>query len=170
MNARQASELRDELLGAFERCPEGAEFVIQRRQPLPPIRRAAELAIGHAGLTAWPRLFQQLRASFATDCVRTLPANVAAAILGHSARIAAEHYWITEAEDLDRAGRALRAALPSSALQKAVQHSAADDCGTPRDVKPENDKVASRNELRADATSRKCRDLVPMGAAGFEPA
>ncbi len=44
--------LRDDLLKAFERCPERAEFVIQRRQPLPPIRRAVELAIERAGLAA----------------------------------------------------------------------------------------------------------------------
>ena len=120
----------------------------------------------HAGI---PFKMQQLRASFATDCVRPLPANTAAAILGHSARIAAEHYWITEAEDLDRAGQTLRAALPDGALQKAVQRSAANDCGTPQDVKPQNDKVASRNELRSDATSRKSRLLLKMGAVGFEP-
>ena len=56
-----------------------------------------------AGVAQWPRLFQNLRASFATDCVRELPANTAAMILGHSQQVAAGHYWTADASDLRQA-------------------------------------------------------------------
>jgi hypothetical protein len=164
--------LRDELLKAFDRAAEGAEGVLQRRQPLPPIRRAVESAIERAGLTAWPRLFQQLRASFATDCVRTLPANVAAAILGHSAKVAAEHYWMTEAHDLEQAGLALRQALPGGALQNPVQCPAASGRAESHEPEPEPEPAQARrnDDLRENAAPCETHETASMGAAGFEPA
>jgi integrase len=100
--------VRDELLEAYTAAPDGAEFVIQHQSPSPVIRRYVEAAIDRAGVAVWPKIMQQLRASFATDCVRTLPANAAAAILGHSAQVAAEHYWMSDETDLQRAAHALR--------------------------------------------------------------
>jgi len=45
-----------------------------------------------AGREAWPRLFQNLRASCATDWVEKYPAHVVAKWLGHSPKVAATHY------------------------------------------------------------------------------
>ena len=45
-----------------------------------------------AGHKAWPRLFQNLRASCATDWVERYPAHVVAKWLGHSPKVAATHY------------------------------------------------------------------------------
>lgn len=108
--------VRAALLAAFSDAPDGAEFVFQNRQPLPVIQRNVERAIVRAGVTRWPKLFQQLRASFATDCVRALPANAAAAILGHSAKVAAESYWTTDATDIASAAKALRNRTESAGI------------------------------------------------------
>lgn len=106
--------VRDALLAAFGSATDGAEFVFEHRRPLPVLRRAVERAIVRAGVTAWPKTFQQLRASFATDCVRVLPANAAALTLGHSAHVAAQHYWTADATDVASAANALRNITESS--------------------------------------------------------
>ena len=77
--------------------------------------------------------------------------------------VAAKRYLQVTDEHFERAAR------PGEAVQNPVQHSAADDCGTPRDARPENDKVASRSELRPDATSRKSLENKGMGVTGLEP-
>jgi integrase len=56
------------------------------------LRTEFERAIVRAGCRPWPRLFQNLRASCETDWVQSFPAHVVAKWLGHSPRIAQEHY------------------------------------------------------------------------------
>jgi len=56
------------------------------------LRTTFEKAIERAGVKPWPRLFQNLRASCETDWVQSFPAHVVAKWLGHSPRIAQEHY------------------------------------------------------------------------------
>ena len=45
-----------------------------------------------AGLEPWPKLFQNLRATWATELAGTAPDHVAAAWLGHCEAIANKHY------------------------------------------------------------------------------
>ena len=52
-----------------------------------------ERIIAKAGLKPWPKLFQNLRASRATELASEHPAHVAAAWLGHSTIVANKHYW-----------------------------------------------------------------------------
>ncbi len=59
--------------------------------------------ITKAKLTAWPKLFQNLRASRATELAAEHPAHVAAAWMGHSTKIADKHYWRVTEADFDRA-------------------------------------------------------------------
>jgi integrase len=156
--------VRTELLIAFDKAPDGAEYVIQHQHPLPVIRRYVEAAIARAGLTAWPRLLQQLRASFATDCVRTLPANAAAAILGHSAKVAAEHYWMTDETDMQRATQAL------GALQNPVQQPASRLVGRAPESQPSLAETPSGTSGQAFATQCETGQTCLMGADGFEPS
>ncbi len=64
------------------------------------LRTTLHKLILKAGLQPWPKLWQNLRASAATDFARALPAHVAAAICGHSQQIAQEHYWTVTNSDL----------------------------------------------------------------------
>ncbi len=57
--------------------------------------------ITRAGVEPWPRLWQNMRASGATDLARQLPAHVAASICGHTVEVAREHYWQTTDSDLN---------------------------------------------------------------------
>lgn len=45
-----------------------------------------------SGLTPWPRLWQNLRASRQTELTEQFPAHVVSAWLGNAERIAAQHY------------------------------------------------------------------------------
>jgi integrase len=59
--------------------------------------------IQRAGLTPWPKLFQNLRATRATELVHDFPSHVAAAWLGHSEIIAQKHYRQVTDADYERA-------------------------------------------------------------------
>lgn len=53
--------------------------------------------VERAGLTPWPRLFQNLRASRETELLATYPQHVVTAWIGHTAAVGAKHYWsVTE--------------------------------------------------------------------------
>lgn len=143
--------VRDELLKAFDRVPEGGEDVLQAKLKLPVIRRVVEAAITRAGLKQWPRLIQNLRASFATDCVRNLPANTAAALCGHSRNVAAEHYWSVGEDDIASAANALRN------ITKTPENG---------QKQPDEKSAQTRKNKEPYGKDRK----APVGAAGFEPA
>ena len=51
--------------------------------------------ITKAGHESWPRLFQNLRASCETDWVDKYPAHAVAKWLGHSPKVATEHYLMS---------------------------------------------------------------------------
>jgi len=57
--------------------------------------------IQRAGLKPWPKIWQNLRSSAATDFARSVPSHIAASICGHTEEIAKEHYWTVGDRDLD---------------------------------------------------------------------
>ncbi len=71
--------------------------------------------ITRAGVTAWPKLFQNLRASRATELLATFPAHVVNAWLGHTEDGAEAHYRIVTDQHY-----ALACIAQCSALQPAL--------------------------------------------------
>lgn len=63
----------------------------------------------------WPKLWQNLRASGATDFARSLPSYIAAAICGHTKEIAEEHYWQVTDTDMDKAMLKMTSEEPEAA-------------------------------------------------------
>jgi integrase len=61
--------------------------------------------ITKAGLTPWPKLFQNLRSTRATELAAEFPAHVAAEWMGHSTVVADKHYWRVTDADFDRAAQ-----------------------------------------------------------------
>jgi integrase len=59
--------------------------------------------LANAGIQPWPKLFQNLRASRATELAQEYPGHVAAAWLGHTTAVAQKHYWQVTDADFDRA-------------------------------------------------------------------
>jgi integrase len=102
-------ELLPYLETQWDAAPEGAEFVIAcYRDPAFNPRTQLERIIAKAGLTPWPKLWHNLRASRATELVADHPAHVAAHWLGHSTLVAQKHYWQVTDLDYDRASGAER--------------------------------------------------------------
>jgi integrase len=107
--------------------------------------------VKRAGVKEWPKLFQNLRASRATELAAAHPGHVAADWLGHSTAIAIKHYWQTTEDDFARA------------LQNPVQQPA----GTERN---------EAQQLNSSVTNPlNCAPLRPislesMAEAGVEPA
>jgi hypothetical protein len=87
--------------------------------------------IRRAGLTPWPKLFQNLRASRATELTAIHPAHVATAWLGHSTLIVYKHYWqVTDADFENATGdqAAKEKATHNQTLYNAVSGSRVQDC------------------------------------------
>jgi hypothetical protein len=82
-----------------------SEFVITRHRGANiNLRTQFERILTRAGVKPWPKLFQNLRASRATELAGEFPPHVAAEWLGHSTLVAHKHYWQVTDSDFERAG------------------------------------------------------------------
>lgn len=100
-------ELRPYLEQAFDQAEPGAEFVIGRtRDSSTNLRTTMMKIVRRAGLTPWPKLFQNLRATRATELADDFPSHVATAWLGHSEQIADKHYRQVTDDHFERASAA----------------------------------------------------------------
>ena len=139
-------ELRPYLEEAWEQAEEGAEFVVSSRGD-DTLGTGMERIIRNAGLEPWPKLFQNCRATRATELVAAgWPEYKVCKWLGHTEVIARRHYWQVTDDDLPQGGWLARRegaeGAAKSGLQqcdgkpcKAVQDSQAAD-STPGDTTP----------------------------------
>ncbi len=145
-------ELREHLETAFDRAAEGVDFVITRyRDAEQNLRTHLLRIIKRAGLTAWPKLFQNLRSTCETELVETYPLHVVTAWLGNSQLVAAKHYLQVTDEHFERAAH-------SAAQQPAVS--------------PRTTPHLGRDGLRFPATCDTLRHdtSCTVAEAGIEPA
>jgi integrase len=96
-------ELRPYLEAAWAESPKDAEYVLtiaSLRSARPNCRTHMQRIIKKAGLTPWPKLFHNLRASRQTELeAQGFPTHVVCAWLGNSPKVANEHYLrVTEAD------------------------------------------------------------------------
>ena len=86
-------ELRPYLDEAFALAEPGAEYCITRyRSPNCNLRTQLHRIIKRAGLTPWPKTFQNLRATRQTELTEEHPLHVVTKWLGNSPTIARKHY------------------------------------------------------------------------------
>lgn len=121
-------ELRTILEEAFEAAPVGAVYVVDekyRKGAMGPrgwrgcnLRTTMKKIIRRAGLSAWPRMFHNMRASRETELTERFPVHVVTAWLGNTPEIARKHYLQVTDEHFREA------ATPCSALQRALQQPA----------------------------------------------
>ena len=96
-------ELRPFLEEAWEQAEVGQEYVITRYRGNVNLRTQLQKIIKRAGVAPWPKLWQNLRATRATELVKECPVHVATAFLGHSEATALKHYWQVTDEDFKKA-------------------------------------------------------------------
>lgn len=116
--------------------------------------RSRRLSGGRAVLTPWPKLFQNLRASRATELANEYPAHVAAAWLGHSQLIAKKHYWHVTDEHFE------------TTAQKAAQQAHTEGCTEPQ---PTNAGRGKSLVLQGSANTCDAMPEMPVGDTGVEP-
>jgi hypothetical protein len=156
-------ELRPYLDEVWTRAEDGAVYVITRyRDTNANLRTQMNRIIRRAGLTPWPRLFHNLRATRETELAAEHPLHVVCAWLGHKKAVAADHYLQVTEADFQRAAQS-----GAVALQNPVQQVAAPDRGCSQ-AQPEAVGAATSCEtVRVDATPGGSRGVGP---AGLEPA
>lgn len=157
-------ELRPYLEDVWESAEPGTVHVITRyRGANSNLRTQLERIIRKAGLSSWPKLFHNLRASRATELANEYPAHVAAAWLGHSTVIANKHYW--QVTDSDFA-KAIGEDSNSDAAQKAAQRAHAESGHDSHSSVPRNEETPV---LLGSASSSEFQQNRGMGDEGFEP-
>jgi integrase len=111
-------ELRIHLERAFDAAPDGSEAVAPRgRLGNANLRTGLQRILRRANVKAWPKLFQNLRASRETELMRSHPAHVVYAWLGNSREVAQDHYLMVTENDYERAAeKALQNPVHSSAV------------------------------------------------------
>jgi hypothetical protein len=120
------------------------------------LRTQLDRVIIKAGHEVWPRLLQNLRASCATDWVERYPSHVVAKWLGHSPKVAAEHYLMSRDHHFeDVVNGSVRNALPG-------QQSGRDGgAGGSRCVRREL-RLRTRPHLAARSRTKRQNPLPPF--------
>ncbi len=99
-------ELLPHLEAAWDEAAPGTEFVISRyRDPSNNLRTQLARIIRKAGLSPWPKLFQNLRATRETELAGSFPIHVVCAWIGNSKAVAVEHYLQVTDEHFQKATR-----------------------------------------------------------------
>src|SRR5690606_34490495 len=97
-------ELRPYLEDALEVATPGDPHVITRyRDGNANLRTQLQRIIKRAGLTPWPKLFQNLRSTRETELAETFPMHVVCKWIGNSHPVAVAHYLQTTDEHFKRA-------------------------------------------------------------------
>jgi integrase len=88
----------------FDQAEPGEKHVItQYRDPSQNLRTQFKKIIKRAGLTPWPKLFQNLRSTRETELADQYPIQVVCAWIGNSPQVAAKHYLQVREDYFDTA-------------------------------------------------------------------
>ncbi len=176
-------QLRAILAEAFERAEPGATLIVpMAARKSVNLRTHLERIIAKAGHEPWPRLVQNLRASCETDWVEKYPSHVVAKWLGHSPKVAAQHYLMSREhhfEDVvrgDGAGAAdggqtgvpgCDAYCAAPATHLATQQGAARASARPHET---TEPAATTRVTAGSSEVTPFLKTAEMAGTGFEPA
>jgi integrase len=163
-------QLRAILAEAYEQAADGEKLILPRTLTgASNLRTTFTKIITRAGFEPWPRLFQNLRASCATDWVERYPNHVVAKWLGHSPLIAATHYLQARErhfEDAVAGGGQGASEATENSVHICVQSKAA----VTRSGSHESQQLGRKHRnVRADAKRCEPRQTELVGNTGFEP-
>jgi len=153
------------LLDLFHDADYGEESIF------PGVRSASNLRTGLlrilavAGVSPWPRLFHNLRASCATDWVEKAPAQSAAKWLGHSPMISAKHYLHARDAHFDLIAGGGAESGAQAAQNPAQRRKASEREESQRVSETPEKPMKMRSDALRGASERKNK----MGDTGLEP-
>lgn len=162
-------ELRPHFEDVWEQAEPGTEYVITRyRDRNANLRTQLCRIIARAGLQPWEKLFQNLRATRATELVSEgWPEYKVCEWLGHTEAVAKKHYWQVTDEDYRRAAGF---SGDPAALQIALQVSDARPCKAMKTDLRLRDRSAdlARDCINSHSATPYCINSQ-MTPTGFEP-
>ena len=143
---------------AYAEAPAGTEYAIMRyRQRNSNLRTQLLRIIDRAGVTFWPKLFHNLRASRQTELTADSPLHVVCAWIGNSASIADKHYLqVTD----DHYADAVRGTESGTVNAKNGTQAAQNPAQQPA--------AASRTNWQETKTARQNRAILRPDAFGFD--
>ena len=172
-------ELRTILDEAFDLAPPGAVFVVDerfRKSAMGPggwmnanLRTHFSRIVTRAGLTPWPRLFHNLRASRETELVENYPLQVVTDWLGNTPKVAMRHYLMTTDEHFAAAVKAdepTAEGVAGEAAQNAAQRAHAGHRRESQATKAAQEKTPV---LLGLASSGDTTQLLGIAEEGLEP-
>lgn len=118
--------------------------------------------IKRAGLTAWPRMFHNLRSSRETELLETFPVHVVAQWMGHDAKVCLKHYAQTTDDHFHRATRGAESG--ARVAQKPAQQVAASN-RTESQTLPQDEDGEAFNAYPCDVLRDTAQTL--SGAGGI---
>lgn len=164
-------ELHPYLMEAFQKAPDGAEFVITRyRKRNCNLRTQLERIIRRAGLKPWPKLFHNLRATRQTELAERYPIHVVCAWLGNSRAVAQEHYLqVTDAHFVQAAQEPTPSTPPTEAAHIPAQYTAVNAFSAGKDQ--ESQETDDSQAQSVPGFTDECNYLPEGGLTptGFEP-
>jgi integrase len=160
-------ELRAILEEGFDLADDGAVAMLPRvKSGKVNLRTGLTRIVERAGLSPWPRLFQNLRSSLATDWAQIYPAAEVARWLGHSVMIAARHYVQDRNFDAVVRGPEVSAPVSAQGPENGAQQGPARSRKAPQ-VTTGNDTIPEGNAVFPE--DRAILNGLPVGGTGFEP-
>ncbi len=115
-------ELVAPLQECFEQAEPGAEYVIAKtRDTSVNLRTQLGRIVHRAGLSLWPKPWQNCRATRATELHEVFPSHVVNRWCGHSERIAERHYLQTTEEHFRRAAQNPAQSAHASCAQSSTE-------------------------------------------------
>ncbi len=170
-------ELRGELEAAWDRASEGAVYVVDadhyRAAAQGPdgwrnanLRTQFERILKQAGVTPWPRLFQNLRLSRETELAAEHPIHVVTAWMGNTPKVAMRHYLQVTDSDFEWASEG--AAKCAAEAQQNAQQSPQAAIG--RNTKETTQALAKQGLGPIGADCDSLGQPPKVAGTGFEPA
>jgi integrase len=102
-------EVLPHLEECFNNTKEGTTRILQRcHRPGINLRKGLQAILRNAGVSPWPKLFQNLRASCETELAQSFPLHVCTAWLGHSPAVAQRNYLQVLDCDFERGAKAVQ--------------------------------------------------------------
>lgn len=154
-------ELTEYFQRVFDDAEDGTVHVITRyRDPAANLRTQLRRYITAAGLIPWPKPWQNLRVSRATELADEYPSHVCAGWLGHSEKIADAFYRQVTDDHFARA-------TAQNAAQKAHETAG---INSKHDLRASAQHSSNAGDIEKFPVTSGYFTQSKMGVAGFEPA
>ncbi len=160
-------ELRPYLEAVYQEAKDKNGFVITRyRSTEGNLRTSLRKIIVRAGLTPWPKIFHNLRATRETELAGEYPIHVVCSWIGNSPVIAARHYLTVTDADFDKASDAHHFALQKAAENDGTEQGTGEQVSEKtRRKRPKTEKPLAKPRVKNGRYRTRTCDLFRVKEA-----